>query len=118
MPPIPNMKPNPPDENEKGLEHLLHEWKVDSSLPPRFNEQVWLRIAGKERAATNPLAFLRNWFAHAAVRPVFAFSYAAVLLIAGLALGLWQAHEASQRTSESLSTRYVQMVDPYQMPHH
>ena len=43
-------------------------------------------------------------------------SYASLLLVIGLGAGLWQSHQASRRNLEAMSARYVQMVDPYQMP--
>jgi hypothetical protein len=110
------MKPETPNRDDGRLSQLLHEYKVDASLPPRFNEQVWRRIESRAPAAST-LANLRTWIALAFARPSFAISYVAILLLAGLLVGLWQAHATSQRTAETLSTRYVQMVDPYQTPH-
>jgi hypothetical protein len=105
-------------ENEAGLNTLLREWKVETPLPPRFDEQVWQRVASKDDHGVNPLVLLRDWIARKLMRPAYALSYVTVLVILGLASGLWQAHAASQRTAKSLSTRYVQLVDPYRMPRH
>jgi hypothetical protein len=109
------MKSDTPGGDDRQLKRLLHEWRVASSLPPRFNEQVWHRI--QRPTAASPLANLRSWMAVAFARPTFAFSYAAILLLAGLLAGFWQGHAASERTVETLSARYVQAVDPYQTPH-
>lgn len=108
------MKPENPSKNDSALAALLREWKVESSLPPRFGEQVWRRVAQSEIPVANPLALLRDWIAQALARPSFALSYAAVLLLAGLGVGLWQGHLTSTRAAETLRARYVQMVDPYQ----
>ena len=51
-------------------------------------------------------------------RPRLAVGYVAVLLAAGLLAGFWQAQLAKTRMAETLSARYVQMLDPYQMPRH
>ena len=112
------MKPETPHPDDGRLSQLLHEWKVGSPLPPRFNERVWHRLERKEVPAVDPLLLLRIWIAQAFARPRFAFSYAAALLLAGLLAGFWQAQVTSRRASEALSARYVQMVDPYQTPHH
>jgi len=114
------MKSEIPNDDPGRLHQLLQEWQVESALPPRFSEQVWRRIdrPDADSIATNPLAALRRSLAQWIVRPSFAFSYAAVLLAAGLFAGFWHAHAASQRVSQTLSARYVQMVDPYQMPRH
>ncbi|MEY2466274.1 MAG: hypothetical protein QOD03_795 [Verrucomicrobiota bacterium] len=110
------MKPENP--NDPILSKLLREWKNESPLPPRFNEQVWHRIALEDSAPAHPLLFVWKWLTQSAMRPSFAAGYATILLCTGLTAGLWQAHESSQRASETLSARYVQMVDPYQMPRH
>jgi hypothetical protein len=111
-----DMKPE--NSTDPALSNLLREWKTDSSFPPRFNEQVWQRIALEESAPAHPLLFVWKWLTQSAMRPSFAVGYATILLFMGLTAGLWQAHESSQRASETLSARYVQMIDPYQMPRH
>ena len=105
---------NPNDDGR--LSRALREWKVEAPLPPRFDEQVWRRIERAAVPAANPFALLRSWIAQAIVRPSFALSYAVILLLAGMLVGFWQAHAVSQRTGETLSARYVRMVDPYQSP--
>jgi hypothetical protein len=110
------MKPENP--NDPSLSRVLHEWKTESPLPPQFNEQVWQRIARAELPTAHPLSLLRTWLAETFTRRAFAVSYASVLLLVGLFTGLWQGHANSARVSQTLSTRYVQMMDPYQMPRH
>ena len=39
-----------------------------------------------------------------------------MLLLAGLAAGYWQARATNAHAEDTLSARYVQMVDPYQTP--
>ena len=110
------MKPQIPNDTDSQLGKLLHEWKVESPLPPRFEEQVWRRVARADEPAVSPLFAIRKWIAQLVVRPSFAYSYATILLMAGLLGGFWQAQAASHRTSETLRARYVQTVDPYQLP--
>lgn len=110
------MKTEPLDDSQ--ISQLLHEWKIESTLPPRFSEQVWRRIASEENAATGFLQGLRLSLSRLVSRPTVAFSYLVVLLLIGSAAGLWQAQAKSQRAEETLSVRYVQMLDPYQMPRH
>jgi len=117
-----NEHENPQRRNsdDPALSRTLKSWKIDSSLPPRFEERVWSRIANREAEAimVTPWTALRLWLRQMALKPAFAVSYAAVLLVAGLAGGLWQSRLAEQRTEQTMGTRYVQMVDPYQMPRH
>ncbi len=102
--------PGPDDDT---LNRVLWEWKVETSLPPRFHEQVWRRIEhGEERESMGALLWRRVSSAFA--RPRLAVSYVTVLLAAGLAAGYWQARVTHARTEVSMGTRYVQMMDPYQ----
>lgn len=110
------MKPDNSSENSGALNSLLREWKVDSSLSPRFGEQVWRRIERGEIPALNPVTLLKNWIAQTMTRPSFALSYATVLLLAGLTVGFWHGRTDSRQTAETFKARYVQMLDPYQTP--
>ena len=112
------MKSNPPNENDAPLRAVLREWQTDAPLPPRFQEQVWQRIAREEAPAS---ATLWQLFARRVEalfnRPVLAVSYIAVLLVAGLATGYSQAQVKSAHTAAQYRARYVQSIDPYQPPH-
>ena len=110
------MKTNKPNDDAP-LDALLQEWKVKSSLPPRFNEQVWRRI---ERAETAPVpsvslaTVFANWIATMLPRPALATAYVTVLLAIGASVGWSQARQETARVSSDLSARYAQAVDPYQ----
>ena len=111
------MKPNDAMEDPGRLREVLATWQVKATLPPRFQERVWQRI---EQRTTQPAAgvwtqFL-NEIAAALSRPRLAMSYVTVLLAVGLLAGFWHGQRAKTRTAETLSARYVQMLDPYQMP--
>lgn len=106
----------PEHSTDPTLTRLLRDDKTDAALPPRFQEQVWERISRAEMPAANPLLLLRAWVAQAFTRTSFAVGYATLLLLLGLFAGFWQAHASSARTTQALSSRYVQMMDPYQMP--
>lgn len=111
------MKPENMPQDERPLTGLLREWKVESTLPPRFNEQVWRRIERDEApAGLNAWALILNRLVQAFARPSLAVSYVTVLLLAGLAGGYLQARAGTEHAYETLSVRYVQMVDPYQSP--
>lgn len=107
---------NKSPEDER-LSELLAEWKVEASLPPRFQEQVWNRIAKGEAAKpVSAWIVLSGWIENTFTRPAMAVSYLAILLFAGLGAGFWQAHGKTARGDTEWRARYVQMVDPYQMP--
>ncbi len=99
------------------LHALLRECNVAKTLPPRFQEGVWRRIARQEE---EPSGIIRLWFACVRwidtmlPRPALAVSYVTVLLVIGASAGWAQARQEKARVSVELSSRYVQSVDPYQ----
>jgi hypothetical protein len=113
------MKPENPIPSDQGLRQALHQWKVESSLPPRFQEQVWRRIERAEVQVQVP-AWMLLWqrLTAALARPTPAISYVAVLLFAGLLAGYWQARVTRAQAEEQMGARYVQVVSSFQNPHH
>jgi predicted membrane metal-binding protein len=104
-------------ERDERLSKTLAAWKVDAPLPPRFQEGVWQRIARSgETPGLTPWALFRSWLEAALARRVVAVSYLIVLLAAGLTAGYWSGQQTSRRVEAGLGERYLQSVDPYQMP--
>ena len=92
---------------------------MDASLPPRFQEGVWRRIALTE--AKREPSWWRDLFqtVDAAFRqPALAVSFVAILLLTGLSIGFIRARQESARVDAALGARYVQSIDPYQAPRH
>ena len=96
------------------LSSVLQEWRLTSTLPPRFREQVWKRIERAEVPNISVVAALRGWLAMAFARPAFAVAYVSVLLVGGLTFGFVQANQKTAEWDRQLQTQYVQSVDPYQ----
>ncbi len=111
------MKENNPAGKDEPLSKLLRSWQPEAPLPPRFQEAVWQRI---ERADANVrIPFWEGLLARieaALARPALAVSYVAVVLFAGLGAGYWHAEGRTVQAQSEWRTRYVQTVDPYQMP--
>jgi hypothetical protein len=110
------MKTNKPNDDAP-FRALLQEWKVTSSLPPRFNEHVWRRIEHAETAPVPSVSLataFANWIATMLPRPALATAYVAVLLVIGASVGWSQARQETAQITSNLSARYVQAVDPYQ----
>lgn len=109
-----------PNEDDKKLSKLLHEWKVEASLPPRFQEQVWRRIEKAEHAPSAPSAWtvIAHWVGTVLPRPALAASYVAVLLAIGVTAGWAQAQQETAQVKADLADRYVRVLDPYQAPRH
>lgn len=104
-------------EQDTGLSALLSECKVTVTLPPRFQEGVWRRIARQEDEPSTLAALwltCARWVDTRLRRPGLAVSYVAVLLVIGASAGWAQAQQERSRVTEQMSQRYVQSVDPYQ----
>lgn len=111
------MNANHSNEEDKGLNRLLNEWRLDASLPPRFKESVRRRIARAEAHPRHGVwQTLAGWVESTLSRPALATSYVAVLLFAGLATGYRQAQDKSAQAASQWRTAYVRSVDPYQAP--
>jgi hypothetical protein len=111
------MKKFEPIEDDANLSQVLREWEVESSLPPRFQEQVWKRIDQAEaRKPQGVLAALASWIDTAFRRPAVAYVYMAVLLFVGLGAGYWRAQDTVSQSQSEWRARYVQSVDPYRAP--
>ena len=109
------MKNAPSDETDDPLSRVLQGWKVTTPLPPRFQEQVWQRIARAEAPAKSSLwSELLRWLEGAVPRPAMAVSYLAVLLATGVMTGYWRGQEKTAHVWQQLGSRYIQSVDPYQ----
>jgi hypothetical protein len=111
VPAFKSMNQNSP--NDPQLQKALQSWKISGRVPPRFQQEVWKRIASSESQPGGWFQFT-DWLNAFLPRPAVALAYVLVLLFAGLSAGWWQAREETSRLEQNLSQRYVQAVDPYQ----
>ncbi len=98
------------------MDQILRQWSVDAPLPPRFQEQVWKRVARSETGSEAAIGFwswVRQMVEANLPRPRFAYAYVAILLLLGLVSGAWAAQHQANRLNADLGSRYVQSVDPY-----
>src|SRR5437773_99673 len=110
------MKSQEEVNSDRLLDEALRAWEVkERHLPPRFGEQVWRRIERLESQAPATLwAQFVTSLNNALAQPSLALSYVTLLLLTGLLAGYLQARVERAHTVETLSSRYVQMMDPYQ----
>ena len=103
------MTTNNPTPDDAKLSSLLRESRVAPGLPPRFQENVWRRIADAEadKGAESP-TWLNDLIAWV-LRPRLAFAAVAVLVVAGALLGL---REGSQLARHEAQVRYLAAVAP------
>jgi hypothetical protein len=106
-----------PNNNER-LKDALRTWSVQTPLPPRFQENVWQRIEAAERLqqTATPWTFFLHWLSQTIARPAVAVAYVTVLAVIGVTFGLKQVQDKSAHLESRLGQRYVQSVDPFQMP--
>jgi hypothetical protein len=108
------MKPIQTPDNDEHLRAVLRGWVVDTPLPPRFQDQVWQRIARAEvRPESGFWTGLIRLVEVALPRPKIALSYVSTLLVLGVAAGSMAAQVRSSHVNADLSARYVQSLDPY-----
>lgn len=101
------------------LSRVLKEWRADTSLPPGFQAAVWGRIdASKGReAVSQPLwHVLSAWFNQLVARPQLAVAYIVFFAMIGMTAGWAQGQKEVARVQDDLAQRYVQTLDPYQVP--
>lgn len=100
------MKENMNPDDTK-LSVLLWQSRVSPSLPPRFQETVWRRIEDAEAPAKS-VSWL-DALAGLVLRPRFAYATVAVLVLAGVLLGV---HQGAQIAKQDAQARYVALVAP------
>jgi len=111
------MNTNEPSDGDKALRKLLKEWRMEASLPTRFQDSVWQRIERAQTPASpSTLEVIAHWFATMIPRPAFAVSYMIVLLAGGAAFGWEHARQETTHIKDDLGQRYVHVLDPYQTP--
>lgn len=105
-----------PFEDDKPLRKLLSEWRINATVPPRFQEQVWKRIGNAEIRAPNVRTMVWSRMLAALTRPPIAAAYLSILLLIGAIVGHQQGQSKTERVRSDMQSRYVQMVDPYKTP--
>ena len=109
------INPNCQANEDGGLDRALRQWKVEAVLPPRFQEQVWGRIAAAESKPPVSVGFgWRRLIEAVLPRPGIALSYVAALVVVGVAAGSVAAQIKTNRLEVDLSARYMRSLNPYQ----
>lgn len=90
------------------LQALLRRHRPSPALPPRFQQNVWRRIEDAEAPASS-----ESWldaFASLVLRPRFALTATAALVLAGVFLGAW---EGRQHARHDAQINYLAAVAPH-----
>ena len=112
------MKINTPKEDDELLSLALRGWDVRRQLPPRFQDEVWRRIACAEAKSAEVARWcaFSHWLNTLLARLGLSAACIAVLLMAGSSAGYLQVRREASQLNQTLGLRYVQAVDPYQAP--
>jgi hypothetical protein len=89
------------------LRNVLRAARPSPSLPPRFQESVWRRIEDSEASVKSD-----SWLdalAALILRPKFAYTVAALLVLAGASLG---AYRGAQVAKQDAQAQYLTAVVP------
>ncbi len=97
---------NPDDAK---LSSLLRTARVAPPLPPRFQDNVWRRIADNEPAKSADSASWFDTLTASLLRPRLAFAALAALLLAGALLG---GRDGSRLALREAQARYLAAVAP------
>ncbi len=102
------MKTNHPHPDDTKLSSLLRDARTAPPRPPRFQENVWRRIANSDASAKNTAGWLETILA-LILRPRLAFATVAALVVVGALIG---AHDGTQRAQQEAQARYLASVAP------
>lgn len=101
---------------DEGLHQLLQSWRIEATLPTRFQERVWRRIALREEdepAAAKLWAEFTAWCRAALRQPAMAAAYLTVVVATGAGLGYWKSERYVEQTELGWRAAYLQSVNPY-----
>lgn len=87
---------------------LLRQARVSPGLPPRFQQSVWRRIEDAEAPAKS-----ESWLdalANLILRPRFAMTAAAAMLLAGVLTGTLEGRQTARHDAEM---NYIESVVPH-----
>ena|ERR1700734_1800344 len=101
------MKPEP----EQRLAALLKDWQLQVDLPPRFESEVWRRIAFAQEKRSDFWSF--EWLFRMTCQPKLAFAIVATAVLLGTGLANWEAQQNYHRDMAVSESRYIHSVDPF-----
>ncbi len=111
------MSTRTPNQNRDPLDDLLKSWKVEATLPARFQDEVWRRIArAEERSASLSISTwllgLTARLASVLRRPIGAAIYLSTFLVVGSLTGVWRSDRTADQTEMAWRAAYLQAVVP------
>ena len=101
-------------EREPRLKALLDNWKPQVDLPPRFESEVWHRVAQAQERRSEFWSL--DWLVRLTCQPRLAFAIVVVAVLLGSGLANWQAERNYHRDIAASKSRYIRSIDPFANP--
>src|ERR1700682_1589111 len=95
--------------HDQRLDSLLRDWQPQVDLPPRFESEVWRRIALAQEKPASWLNF--DWLFRIANQPKLAFASVVLAVFLGTGLAAWQARQNYHQEIAASKVRYIHSVD-------
>src|SRR5260221_6707577 len=96
--------------HDQRLDALLREWQPEIELAPRFESEVWRRIALAQEKPASWLNF--DWLFQITNQPKRAFAIVMMSVVLGTGLDAWQAWHNYHQEIAASKNRFIQSVDP------
>ena len=93
------------------MDVLLRDWQPQVDLPPRFESEVWRRIALAQEKPASWLNF--DWLFQITNQPKLAFAIVMTAVFLGTGSATWQAQQNYHQEFAASKIRYIQSVDPF-----
>lgn len=104
------MKASPSPSADPQMSAWLRAARETPALPPRFEQNVWRRI--RDSQTSSPFTGWLDQFAAWLVKPRFAFTASAALLLVGFFLGATEGIHAARQEAR---TNYLAVVAPHSL---
>jgi hypothetical protein len=101
------MKP----KHDPRLDALLQECRSEVELPPRFESEVWHRIALAQEKRSDFWSF--DWLWRMTCQPKLAFAIVITAVLLGTGLANLQAERHYHQAMAVSKARYIHSVDPF-----
>jgi hypothetical protein len=102
---INNLFTNMDPESQQRLRSLLREWQPQGELPPRFESEVWHRIALAQEKRDSRWNF--DWLFRIVNQPRLAFAVVLTVMILGSGLATLRAEENYHHEMVTSQSRYI-----------
>lgn len=99
------------------LDRLLQSWRVSASPSANFQARVWKRIQSEEmEKGTSLWLLLCGALERLFAQPAASICYMLLLSVLGVGVGYVHGQAKTAETRSELAQRYLQSIDPYQVP--